>query len=53
MVLIAVIIGFAFGALLFRKRIPAGAGAPAVGPAEKSVKATIDGQPVRSYVAED
>lgn len=53
MLLISIIIGFGLGALLLRRRNLAEGGAAAIGSAEKSVKATVDGKPVRSYVADD
>ena len=53
MMLIAVIIGFGLGALLLRRRNLAEGSAAAIGPAEKNVKATVDGVPVHSYVADD
>lgn len=53
MLLIAVIIGFGIGSLLLRKRFLVEGGTEAVRPAEKTVNATVDGKPVRSYVADD
>ncbi len=51
--LIAVIVGFALGSLLLRgKALPEGS-ASALEATDRTVKATVDGKPVHSYIADD
>lgn len=53
MLLIAIIIGFGLGSLLFRKRALLEGNTVTIEPANKTVKATVDGKPVHSYVLDE
>ena len=53
MVLIMLLIGVAFGALLLRRNALPEGNTQVIEPSVKTVRATVDGKPVRSYVAED
>ncbi len=53
MFLIAVIFGLGLGALLFRRRARLEGNAAVIEPANRSVKATVDGKPVHSYIVDD
>ena len=53
MLLIAVIIGIGLGSLLLRRKTLTEGSAAAIRPEEKSINATVDGKPVRSYVVND
>ena len=51
--LIAVIVGFALGSLLLRGKALPECSAAALEAADRAVKATVDGKPVHSYIADD
>ena len=53
MLLIAIIIGFGLGSLLFRRRALLEGNTAVIEPANKAVKATVDGKPVHSYIVDD
>ena len=53
MLLIAVIIGIGLSSLLLRRRAFVEGNAAVIEPAVRRVKATVDGKPVHSYVADD
>ena len=51
--LLIVIAALVLGSLLFRSNVLPEGTAKVTEPAKKAVKATVDGKPVHSYVAED
>lgn len=53
MLLIAIIIGFGLGSLLLRRRALLEGSTAAIEPANRIVKATVDGKPVHSYIVDD
>lgn len=53
MLLIAIIIGLGLGFLLFSKRALLEGNTMAIEPANKTVKATVDGKPVHSYIVDE
>ena len=52
MLLIAIIIGCGLGSLLFRRKAVLEGNTAVIEPAIKAVKATVDGKPVHSYIAD-
>ena len=52
MLLIAIIIGIGLGSLLYRRKAMLEGNAAAIEPAARTVKATVDGKPVQSYIAD-
>ena len=52
MLLIAIIIGCGLGSLLFRRKAILAGNTAVTEPANKAVKATVDGKPVYSYIAD-
>jgi len=53
MLLIAIMIGLAFGSLLLRRKTLATASAERIEPSVRTVRASVDGKPVHSYVMEN
>ena len=53
MLLIAIIIGLGLGSLLFRRRTFLEGNTVCIEPVNKTVKATVDGKPVHSYIVDD
>jgi len=53
MLIIAIFIGFGLGYLLLRKRTMPEGNAALIEPAARTVKATVDGKPVHSYITDD
>ena len=53
MLLIAIIIGLCLGSLLFRKRVLLEGNTMTIEPTNKTVKATVDGKPVHSYIVDE
>lgn len=53
MLLIAIIIGFGLGSLLLRRRTLLEGNTAVIEPTNKTVKATVDGKPVHSYIVDD
>jgi hypothetical protein len=53
MLIIAIIIGLGIGSLLFRRRAMLEGNTAVIEPATRTVKATVDGKPVHSYIADD
>ena len=51
MIILMILIGFGIASLLSRGALLEG-NAAAIEPAEKRVKATVDGKPVESYIVE-
>ena len=52
MLLIAIIIGFGIGSLLLRRKAMPEGNTAVIEPAARTVKATVDGKPVHSYIAD-
>ncbi len=53
MLLISILVGLGLGLLLYRgKALPEGS-TGGMEPADRTVKATVDGKPVHSYIIED
>ena len=53
MLLIAIIIGLAFGSLLLRRKTLAAASAERIEASVRTVRASVDGKPVHSYVVDN
>ena len=53
MLLIAIIIGLGLGSLILRKRVLLEGNTMTIEPENKTVKATVDGKPVHSYILDD
>ena len=53
MLILAMILCFGLCGLLFRRRAVTEGNATVIEPANRAVEATVDGKPVRSYIADD
>ena len=53
MLLIAIIIGVCLGSLLLRREALVEGKTAAIEPADRAVKATVDGKPVHTYIMID